>query len=371
MKLLSSPMLAPFPSKTIARYTAKMFLMRTGAFLAALVIILQTLDLLGESGKILAAPGNEEAELWRYVALRVPQLIAQFLPFSVLLATLVTLATLNQNSEVVIFKSTGISAHQILAPLIIAAAGVAVVNFLFNEFVLVRTNAQLEVWQEAEYGAMPATGEVNREVWVRAGGDLMHADSVTGIGASTTLVNFTLYDRTDDRLQFIITAKTARYAVPDRWVLTDVRRFDVARGVQMASASSTITSGAGPERFTTVAVDADRTPFWLLWSAIDALRAAGRPVDTLVAALHHKISGPLSAMLMPLLGSVAAFGLARSGRLFVRAVVGMALGFAFFVADNFMMAMGDFGAVPPILAAWSPFVLFILIGEAVLFRTEE
>jgi lipopolysaccharide export system permease protein len=76
-------------------------------------------------------------------------------------------------------------------------------------------------------------------------------------------------------------------------------------------------------------------------------------------------------MLMPLLAGVAAFGLARSGQLFIRAVIGMALGFAFFVADNFAVAMGNLGAYPPLLAAWAPFLLFLLIGEAVLIRTEE
>ena len=74
---------------------------------------------------------------------------------------------------------------------------------------------------------------------------------------------------------------------------------------------------------------------------------------------------------MPLLGAVAAFGLARSGKLFVRAVIGMALGFLYFVADNFGLAMGNLGAYPPLLAAWGPFLLFLLIGEAVLIRTEE
>ena len=49
----------------------------------------------------------------------------------------------------------------------------------------------------------------------------------------------------------------------------------------------------------------------------------------------------------------------------------MALGFAYFVADNFALAMGNFGAYPPLLAAWAPFVLFFLIGETVLIRTEE
>src|SRR3546814_4965787 len=50
-------------------------------------------------------------------------------------------------------------------------------------------------------------------------------------------------------------------------------------------------------------------------------------------------SSDLSAVLMPLLGAVAAFGLARSGKLFVRAVLGMALGFIYFVVDNFALAM--------------------------------
>ena len=98
---------------------------------------------------------------------------------------------------------------------------------------------------------------------------------------------------------------------------------------------------------------------------------AGRPTGALEAGLWHKISGPLSVLLMPLLAGVAAFGLARSGQLFLRVVLGMALGFAYFVADNFALAMGNFGAYPPALAAWAPFLLFLLIGEAVLIRTEE
>jgi lipopolysaccharide export system permease protein len=76
-------------------------------------------------------------------------------------------------------------------------------------------------------------------------------------------------------------------------------------------------------------------------------------------------------MLMPLLGAVAGFGLARSGGVFVRAVIGMALGFAYFVVDNAALAMGSFGGYPPLLAAWAPFLLFLLVGETVLIRTEE
>ncbi|MFC3713408.1 LPS export ABC transporter permease LptG [Sphingoaurantiacus capsulatus] len=358
------------PSRTIALYTAKLFAVRVLAFLLTLTVILQTLDLLTESSKILAVDGNGNPELWRYVTLRIPQLINQFLPFSVLLATLVTLATLNQNSEIVIFKAAGISAHQILAPLVAVAFGIAAVHFLFSETVLVNTNRELNAWERVEYGKLPAVATTGSEAWVREGGMLFHAQVVSGLGMNTRLTDVTAYDRTGGALRTITHAESARPTATG-WVLEGVRRFDVQRGRQEVMPRFEVQEGIDPARFTATAVDPDQTSFFELRHAIREVRAAGRPVDTLVAGLHHKISGPLSALLMPLLGAVAAFGLARSGKLFIRTVVGMGLGFAYFVADNFMLAMGQFGAAPPVLAAWAPFLLFFLIGEAVLFRTEE
>ncbi len=105
--------------------------------------------------------------------------------------------------------------------------------------------------------------------------------------------------------------------------------------------------------------------------SIAELAAAGRPTAMLEANLWRKLAAPFVDPAMPLLAAIAAFGLARSGQLFARAVIGMALGFAYFVADNFALAMGNLGAYPPLLAAWGPFVLFLLIGETVLIRTEE
>ena len=64
-----------FPSRQLAFYMVRLFLTRSLAVLVALVLILMTLDLLGESGKILAVPGNGDAELWHYVALRMPLLV--------------------------------------------------------------------------------------------------------------------------------------------------------------------------------------------------------------------------------------------------------------------------------------------------------
>src|SRR5215210_3588089 len=149
-----------FPSRHLALYMVRLFLTRSVAVLVALVLILMTLDLLGESGKILAVPGNGDAELWRYVALRIPLLIARFLPFSVLLGTLIAFAGLNQHSEVVAMKAAGISAHQILAPLIVASVGIAAIAFAFNETVVVNSTRTVNAWADNDYRPIPPDSDL-------------------------------------------------------------------------------------------------------------------------------------------------------------------------------------------------------------------
>ncbi len=359
-----------FPSRTVSFYMAKLFLTRGLAVLAMLVLVLQALDLLSESDKILSAAGNGQAQLLTYVSLRIPEIIQRFLPFSILLGTLIAFMSLNQNSEVIAMKASGLSAHQVLAPFVVASLGVALVAFAFNERVVTRAAATLNRWQAVDYAAMPSGHDGQTNVWVKSGDDLIHADVATGRGANTLLTRIAVYDRNGGVMKSIVTADTAR-PVAGGWEMTNARLFDVTTGVRSMLGTITVAPNVRPDQFTLNSVDPAGLSFGELNQAIDDLDVAGRPTDALKAALWHKLSGPLSTVLMPLLAAVAAFGLARSGRLFVRAVIGMALGFAYFVADNFGLAMGNLGAYPPLLAAWGPFLLFLLIGEAVLIRTEE
>jgi lipopolysaccharide export system permease protein len=359
-----------FPSRTVTVYMGRMFLLRTLAVLFGIVVILQALALLSESGKILAHPGNGQAEVLRYVSLRVPEIIAFILPFSVLLATIITLSTLNQNSEIIALKASGLSAHQVLAPLIVVSLGVAAISFAFNDRVVARASATLAAWQKVDYGPLPIDRGDRSNVWVLAGDDLIEAAQIRGRGNAAVLGGVSVYQRDEGRLQGIITADTGRRE-GDAWRLDAARRFDVTTGRLTDVGTIRIGQGVRPDQFTLTNVAPEGLSFGALSDAISDLSAAGRPTKALEGALWHKLSGPLSAILMPLLGAVAAFGLARSGKLFVRAVIGMLLGFAYFVADNFALAMGSLGAYPPFLAAWAPFLLFTMVGEAVLMRTEE
>ena len=361
-----------FPSRTLTWYLAKTFFVRILAVLVMLVLVLMMLDLLTTTADILAYPGNGEGELLRYVGLRVPQLVARFLPYSVLLATIITLATFNQNSEVIAMKAAGLSAHQILAPLVLAAAVVAVVSFTFNERVVTRATATLNAWQAVDYGAVPRDSGVRSNVYLAAGDDILAAATASGSGAATFLRNVTFYERDPKgMIQRELRGESATWANPG-WRIAAPTIFDVRTAEASRSAAPVVVArGLSPSQIALGKVVPDAQPLAELSRSISALDKEGRRTAELKGKWWHKISGPLSAFLMPLLGAVAGFGLARSGFLLARAVIGMALGFAYFVVDNAALAMGSFGGYPPLLAAWAPFLLFLLVGETVLIRTEE
>jgi lipopolysaccharide export system permease protein len=360
-----------FPSRTLTLYLAKLFAVRILAVLIMLIVVLQTLDLLGESGKILAVPGNGQADILRYVGFRTPQLLAMFLPYSVLLATIITLATLNQNSEVVSMKAAGLSAHQVLAPLFLVAAVIALASFAFNERVVTRSTATLKAWIAAEYKKVPPDSAVRTDVFLRDGPNILAIGQLSGNGAATRMERVDWYRRdASGKVVQQIRAARASFADPG-WRLEEAVQFDVAGAMAQPIGSIVLAKGVTPAQVALGKIDPDAQDVFTLRQTIQAMKAAGRRTSEFEGKWWHKFAGPLATLLMPLLGAVAAFGLARSGQLLLRAAIGMALGFAYFVVDNAALSMGSFGGYPPMIAAWAPFLLFALIGETVLIRTEE
>jgi lipopolysaccharide export system permease protein len=359
-----------FPSRRLALYMVRLFFTRSIAVLVALVLILMTLDLLGESAKILAVPGNGDADLWRYVSYRLPMLTSRFLPFSVLLGALIAFVGLNQNSEVVAMKAAGLSAHQILAPLVVASIGLAGILFAFNEGVVVNATRVVTAWSDNDYKPVPRASSMLSNLWIMSGDDLVRAR--TAGGTPFVAEGVTIYDRSGGNLQRVIEAARA---VPDPahrdWQLQAVHIYDSNMNAVQRLPSLAAMPGITPDQLRLAKVDPTELDYWTLKARVGELDAAGRLTDEARAGLAHKIAQPLSILLMPLLAAVAAFGLARSGQVLVRAVMGMALGFTYFMVDNFSLAMGNAGTYPPLIAAWAPFVLFLLIGETVLIQTEE
>lgn len=346
--------------------------MRYVIILIGLISVLQVLDLLAKSDNILAGEGATYGDMWRYVLLRSPQLISLFSPFVALLAAILALAGFNVHSEIVVMKAAGWSAFRILLPLILMSGLIGMLHFVFTETVAVTAKAELRNWEEHNFDAdVPPAPDTVYDSWVTDNNNLVKAESASRNGSILLLDKVTQYIRDDNKR--IIALLKADFAVyrEGKWKMFEVKRFDTRTLKVTLLENLEWQTSIPPERFIALAVKADQVNLPRLRRAISQLENEGHDTDHLETRLYQKFVGPLSTILMPLLAGLAAFGLHRGGNLFGRLLTSLALGFGFFVVNNLFIALGEYGAVPPLIAAWLPFSLFAMIGVSFILVTEE
>ena len=107
--------------------------------LTALMVLNQIAKQLGN----LVGKGLEASIIVEVFVLSVPFIIAMTLPMAVLVAVLHTMSRLAADSELTAMTANGISVGRIARPVLIWAAAVAVLAFLWNDQVLPRSNHRL------------------------------------------------------------------------------------------------------------------------------------------------------------------------------------------------------------------------------------
>lgn len=359
-----------FGEGVILRYLAQRFI---GVFLMLFIgisLVLLALNLLAESGDVLAGEGASGLSLLRYSYLNWPQLATQLPPFVTLLAALITFATLNQRSEIIVMKAAGVSPFHIVRPLVVAGGLVAIVHFVFNEFVVVPTTVQLRQWQAVDYAMddreMPPAPT---DTWAMEDDTTIRVRSVTLNG--TILDDVTLYRKNDEGLMSQVVNADFAAHVDGSWTLFDVNTFNIANHTMTSQKEMAWSVSLPPGRFLALSLQRETISFFDLADTMQQLRQEGQPVNQLMAWLHQKVAAPLSSVIMPLLGALAAFGVYRGGLLFVRITAGALLGFSYFVVDNLLLALGQFGSLPPALSAWAPLALFLCVGIGIIVYAEE
>ncbi len=108
--------------------------------LTAILMLNQIAKRLGD----LVGKGLTWQVIGEVLGLSLPFIIALTLPMAVLVAVLYTFSHLAADNEITAMRASGISVGQLLRPVLIAGAMVAIVNFFFIDQVLPRSNARLK-----------------------------------------------------------------------------------------------------------------------------------------------------------------------------------------------------------------------------------
>ncbi|WP_114391928.1 LPS export ABC transporter permease LptG [Oleisolibacter albus] len=353
----------------LTRYLTRMFVVRCLAVLLALSALLQLLDLLDAASSVLSRGGGV-MDLLRYTGLRLPLVVERLVPLSVLIGTLSTLWSLASTNEIVAMRSIGLTPYQLLGTLMPAALVVALLHLLLADQVAPRTErAFLDWWASTtEPGDEP---EAPKPLWFRLDGSVISVRSVAA--GERRLDGVEVFHRDGlGRVTEKLTAARAERGNDGRWVLEDGTRTPVAVPLKTEHFERLDWEiSLTPANIRDLQLPAENISVLRLRSILRGGWAGLQSSAYYTTRLHETYAGPLSTLVMVLLAAPVAHGLRRRGGAVGSLALGIVIGLAFLVTNGALAAMGQAGAVPPVIAVWAPTLFFAAVGGAILVHVEQ
>jgi LPS export ABC transporter permease LptG len=336
-----------------------------------LVIVFTLFELLGDILKN-QVPATVVAEYLLNVA---PYLLYNVAPLVMLLAVLVTFGIMQRSNEITAIKATGTSIYRIVAPVILAAGVLSVGLFFADQFYLPRTNKRQEALHNQIKGKPAQTYLRPDRKWI--------------FGQHNDVYYYQFFDPDRDQFgnitvfqldpaSFSITrrihADRAHWAENlNRWVYEQgwdrsLRGSAIAQnGYHTFDVSTFPELGETPSYFKKEVKQYTEMNYEELRSYIRDLQQSGFDVVRLRVQLHKKLSYPLITLIMAVLAIPFALSTGKKGAI---TGVAVALGIAVFytVVSRLFEAMGDLSQLPPALAAWSPDLIFVLVGGYLILK---
>ena len=351
------------------RYMARLFIGRFLALLVGLSALIVLLDLLANADQVLETEAGDGTALFRYTALRLPQIMSDTVIFAVLLAALMTLGALARHHELVALKSVGMSQFQLLAMLLPASLVIVVAHFFLLDQLVPNSIYQLRSWGVGDYGEQSDNDQESSVTWIREGSDIVRVGFVH-VGEES-LTGVTIFRR-NNRGNVIeqITADSARYR-NGKWTLYEVERFMVAEGETTYSDHLFWGSQIPPSMFASLSAHPRELSWRELTRFVDDQSLGNRPQYFYQTWLHKKLAGPLGSIIMIIIAIPLAQRFRRDSSSAPMFIIGVAIGFMYFVLDGWSFTTGEAGLLPPLIAAWAPNLIMTIIAGSIAFQFER
>jgi LPS export ABC transporter permease LptG len=347
------------PMGTLDRYVALTYMRMLGLSALALCSLFYISTFTELSEKVLKGAGTWTM-LWMFLVYQTPQYLYYIIPLSVLLATLVTVALLTKNSELVVMKACGISLYRIALPMVGAAVLAGATLFALEQTVLGPANRKAEAIKHVMRGGNPATFDVLNRRWVMGNdGDIYNYNYFDPRQRTFTGLWIYEFDADMTRLTRRTFANHASLVADATWHVDRgwMRDFDATGESTFTALENTRKVFEPAALFTTESPDPDFMSYTQLRAYTERLRLSGLDVVKQQVALWRKLSFPFVTLIMTLLAVPFAVTIGRSGAM---AGIGVAIGIAivYWTTISVFAAMGAGGVMTPALAAWAPNMLF-------------
>lgn len=295
-----------------------------------------------------------------YVLMRLPNDIYQFSPMLILIGCIIGLSVLSSSRELAVMRASGYAIRKIINSTFGAALLMIVVVTLIGEWVAPRWNHAAEMHKEnAEHAGQAVVTAAG--VWFHIDNNFIHVRQVIG---RDLLEGVTRYEF--DEQNHLKTAYYAKTMVlkNNQWVMHDVVKTQFYNERTRSQSFSEAPWGLkfNANLLKVGQVDPAEMSLPALIKFSHYLEKNGLQSSEYRYAFWQRIFQPLASLIMVFLALPFVLGVMSTATLGWRIVLGIFVGFGFFILNALLGQLCIVYQIPTMFAALLPLMLFALLG---------
>jgi lipopolysaccharide export system permease protein len=321
-------------------------------------------------------------DLTLYFICKVPSIVFYMAPQAVLIATVITLASLARDNEIVAMKACGIGVVGITLPIIGASFMIALLVLANNEYIAPFAAKKANYIFKVKVQGNPTYGDsyieierVGDEVWfVAKDKAIWHVRQFDPDGGRMDNVSI-FYRLNDYSIHKRIDAKEVIWD-GKQWEFFDgfIRTF-VSGGLDTTTyykkKTFPVEETLSDFIINNKTIRSEELSLRKLHKKIQELTAEGKNTLRSRVEFHQKISYPFISIVLALLAIPLSLRSSRHGGVLFCVGVNLAVGFVFSFLYAMGVSLGFGGFFSPLFAAWGPFLLFSSLGFYLIFTLDS
>lgn len=349
----------------LARYLIRSIIGYTLMVLAVLVILSGLYLFITQQDEIGIGTYTTLDALW-FVTLNLPKFMFDVLPIAALIAALLSLGNLARSMELIVIRAAGVSVLRIALWVGTAGFILMIAMAALGEFVappLERYAKQTKAYEKfRDYMAG------NKGAWAKDRNTVVSFKQQTA-GATYGGVYIFNFDA-QRKLASVGIADRARIDDAGHWQLSNYResRIDGDRVVASRSRQTQFDTALSAEFLGLSNIDPDQLTGRDLYTYISHLKANDLDSRDYETGLWARIARTVAVVIIVVLAVPFAFGPMRSTGSGGRTVVGILIGVAFLFLARMIESGGEVFSAPPVVIAWTPTLLLLLVTSVALSR---
>lgn len=327
--------------------------------------ILMLMSLLGELKNIGEGDYNISVAIL-YVLMRLPNELYQFLPMLVLLGSIIGLSILTANKEIAVMRTSGFSTRRIILGVLGSVLAIVLLVSVAGEMIGPSLSYSAEIHKENAQNAGEAVITASG-VWYHVDNNFLHINRVVG---RQLLEGVTRY-QFDENHQLQASYYAKRLTLEDRqWTMRDVveTTFYRDRTKSRSIDQEPLNLQLNTNLFNIGLVEANEMSLHRLAKFTRYLEDNGLQAAEYKFQFWQRVLQPFASLIMVFLAIPFILGALGSAPMGVRLLVGIMIGFTFFICNAMLGQISIVYQVPAFLAAMLPLLLFLGIGYLIARR---